>query len=407
MMTLISVQCLPIAPGSAQSLPFKLGLTLWSGCLRRTSSRSIWTALSRFSNSPQSRIQQYCSVQSPRRPRHLHRNPQPFIAVRITALLPQIPFHGIRSLHSEIPGKGSEDVTQRLDGIAGDKLSALVSFPFPMPNRIQINLEGNKAATSSVSNEPATKPKSASPNVSSKDSTKSTRPDELSSAEHPVLDVILFLSLLIVCCGLPFFAYLKGREHGAQDLTAQPPDCEIFTERESLRKKQEKLRSMDECIVHQNHDGRQKQAKGLAEEAETLGRKELDHLRQRAMVLKKKLKTQNASIETVNARKRLYEAVIAGILLDKTYAREVGDVCLETLSADNDAAKDEIGQLRRVKEALQSRLKVLEVEAMDRMKRLQELNAPKSEPISSVGSKMLLGSALAFGATMIMSVVGN
>ena len=329
------------------------------------------------------------------------------MAVRTTALLPQFLFHGIRNLHSETPGKGWEDVTQRLDGIAGDKLSALVSFPFPMPNRIQINLEENKAATSSVSNEPTTKPKSASPNVSSKDSTKSTRPGELSSAEHPVLDVILFLSFLIVCCSLPFFAYLEGRKHGAQDLTAQLPDCEIITERESVRKKQEELRSNDESIILHNHDDLQKQAKRLAEDAETLNRKYLDHVRQRAMVIERKLKKQNASIETVNALKHLHEAVIAGLFPDKPYARKVGGLCLETLSADKDAAKDEMGQIRRMKEALQSREKELEVEAMDRKKRIQKLNAPKSEPISSVPSKMLLGSAVAFGVTMLMSVIGN
>ena len=327
------------------------------------------------------------------------------MAVRTTALLPQNPFHGIRSLHSEIPGKGSEDVTQRLDGIAGDKLSALVSSSSPMPNSIQINLEGNKAATSSVSNEPATKPKSASPNVSSKDSTKSTRPDVSRSAER-VLNATI-LSFLIVFCGLPLLTYLKGREDGAQDLTAQLPDSEIFTERESLRKKQEKLRSNDESVILHNHDGLQKQAKRLAEEAETLNRKYLDHVRQRAMVIERKLKKQKASIETVNALKHLHEAVIAGLFLDKPYARKVGGLCLETLSADKDAAKDEMGQIRRMKEALQSREKELEVEAMDRKKRIQELNAPKSEPISSIASKMLLGSAVAFGATMIMSVIGN
>ena len=83
------------------------------------------------------------------------------------------------------------------------------------------------------------------------------------------------------------------------------------------------------------------------------------------------------------------------------------NVILESLSADNDAAKDEMGQIRQAKGALQIRKRELEAQAKNRKKRIQELNAPKSERLSSIASSMLLGSALTFGVTMIMSAIIN
>ena len=66
---------------------------------------------------------------------------------------------------------------------------------------------------------------------------------------------------------------------------------------------------------------------------------------------------------------------------------------LETLSAERDATSEEMNQIKQAKEALTSREKGLEAESKDRKKRIQELNAPKSDPIWP----MLFGSALTFG----------
>ena len=427
------------------------------------------------------------------------------MAVRTTALLPQILLHGARSLHSGLPGKGSEDVTQRPDGTAGDKFSVLVSSSSPMPNRIQIIHEGNTAANSDGSNELATKANSTSPNMLSKDSIKSTCPNQSSSDEASYLAFLV--ARLLFYLVLSIFIYLKGWKDGARDSAAQPPDCKIFTKREALRKEEEKLKSMDDDMVIRWLYGLQEQGKELAEKGETLDRKELEHLRRRAMVLESKLKMQNVFIETINARECPRGIVNAGVFPDETYARNFGAVyleiaelepgdlllgiegkeplecpeypncsgakadppmrqvegfpstkivpqepnqvvevytilravpyeddsmthakpdtetigppmtkpgpgpasnkVLESLSADNDAAKDEMGQIRRVKEALKSREKELEAQAKDRKKRIQELNAPKSERTSSITSKLVLGSVLGFGATMIMFVIGN
>ena len=419
------------------------------------------------------------------------------MAIRTTALLPQILFHGTRTLHSEIPGKGSEDVTQRPDGIAGDKCSTLVSSSSPMPNSIQSIHERNTAANSGGSDELAIKANSTSPNMSSKESIKSTCPNQSSSDDSS--DLVFLVALLLLYFILSIFIYLKGRKHGARNLAAQLPDCKFFIEREALRKEEEKLKSMDDDKVLRWAYGLQEKEKELAEKVETLDRKELEHLRQRAMLFESKLKTQNVSIEAVNARERPHGAVNAGVSADKTYARKVGGLYLETadlqprdpllgieergplgcsgwpnysgaqadspmrqaevfpsakvvpqdsnrvvevykifrtapyeddsmahakldtetigsrmtnavlesLSADNDAAMDKMGQIRRVKEALKSREKELEAQVKDRKKRIQELSAPTSEGTSSIASRLVLGSALGFGITIIMSVIGN
>ena len=408
-------------------------------------------------------------------------------------------------MHSEIPGKGSKDVTQRPNEIVGDKYSTLVSPSSPMPNSIQIIHERNTAANSGGSNELAIKANSTSPNMSSKDPIKSTCPNQSSSDESS--DLVFLVARLLFYFVLSIFIYLKGRKHGARDLAAQLPDCKFFVEREALRKEEEQLKSMDDDMVLRRAYGLQEKEKELAEKVETLDKKELEHLRQRAMLFESKLKTQNVSFEAVNARERPHGAVNARVSPDKTYARKFGglylgtadlqprdpllgieekgplgcsgrlnysgakadspmrqaqvfpsanvvpqdsnrvievykiiravgheddsiahakldtetigspmtkpgpgpasDVVLESLSADSDAAMDEMGQIRRVKEALESREKELEAQVKDRKKRIQELSAPTSEQTSSIASRLLLGSALGFGATMIMSVIGN
>lgn len=141
------------------------------------------------------------------------------------------------------------------------------------------------------------------------------------------------------------FYHEKGRNRGAQDLTAQLPDGKIFAEREYLRNEEQKLK---QCPAPQR-----KQEKELAEKIKALDKKELEHLRERAMVLEGKLETEEASIEEVRAR-------------------------------DNAAANEEMAQIM-MKEALKIRER-------------------KSNHVSSIASGMLLGSALAFGVTMLMSV---
>ena len=287
------------------------------------------------------------------------------MAVRNTALLPQILVHGTRSFHSEGPGKGSEDVTQRPDGIAGYKFSALVTSSSPMPSNTKI---------------------------------------------------ILFT---IIISGLPIYMYLKGRKDGAQDLTAQLPDCKFFTEREALRKEHEKLKLMYEDMPIGLDNGLQEQRIKLAQKVETLDREELEHLRQRAMVLERRLKPQRPSADIDAAKdhisriRRIQEDVKSRVK-ELEHLRQRAMVLERRLkpqgqSADNDAAKDDASRIRGIKEAPKSREKELEAQtkAKDQKKRIQELNEPKSERVSSVASSMLFGSALAFGVTMIMSVVEN
>ena len=217
-------------------------------------------------------------------------------------------------------GKGSEDLTQRPDGIAGDKFSALVSSSCPMSN--SIILEESTAAISGGSNKPANNAKSASPTTSSKGHTNSTDANLSSSGElYGLASFFCILGLFGISFCL-YEIYLRGWEHGVGALMAQLPDCKIFTEREALRKEQKELfQSMDDDMVIRWPYGLENRRKELAEKLEKLERKELEYLRQRANVLESKLETQNVFIETVNARESPHGAVNAGVLPDKAYAR--------------------------------------------------------------------------------------
>lgn len=390
-----------------------------------------------------------------------------------------------------MPGKRSEDVAQGPDGIASNKFTPLPSSS-PMPNRSQIILERSTAATSGDSNEPATKANSNSPKMSSKDSTKSNTSDE-SRTLAGVFVLVLFIGLV----------YLYGHMSGAESMRAQLPDYEIFTEREALREKQEHLRSLYYSPNPKVLASLPEQEKRLAEELEMLDRKAVEHLRQRAMMLERKLKPPNASTDTDHARESPRGVVNAQMFCEgdaRTFGglyletadlqptdyflereekrpsecpgcpdcslekadpptrqaemvpakivpqdpKQVIEVCeilmtvmheddstshaqpdpetirppmtetgpgpapnavLESLSADTDAAKDEMDQIRRTQQALKSREKELEAQAKDRKKRIQELNTPKSGGISSVASNVVLGSALGFGFMMIMSMI--
>ena len=338
-------------------------------------------------------------------------------------------------MHSETEAKILADVIRRPSGTAGDKFYALVSSSSRMPNSIV--LERSTVAIICAFNEPVT---NTGLDMSSKDSSKLTRPNRSSSDKPPHTDLVL--TTLFIFLPLSIYIYVKGRKHGANKLSAQLPDSEFFNEREALRKEQEELKSKDD--VFSWPFGQQELRKELAEKVERLDTRELKHLRRREKVLESRLETQSVPVETVNARKGPHGDVNVGILPGQEYARtsykiamsvphendpmthakpdtettgplitKLGpgpefNVFLETLSAENDAAKDEIDQITRTKGALRSREKELEAQAKDRKKRVHEFNAPKSGRISSFASSMLLGSALTLGAvTMIMSAVGN
>lgn len=83
--------------------------------------------------------------------------------------------------------------------------------------------------------------------------------------------------------------------------------------------------------------------------------------------------------------------------ITNTRQTSASTVVLETLSAERCATKEEMSQIKQAKEALTSREKELETKTNDRKKRIQELNAPKSDQTWPVVQGMLFGSALAIG----------
>ena len=159
------------------------------------------------------------------------------MAVRNTALLPQTLFHGTRSLHSGMAGKGLEDVTRRADGIVGGKFGTLVSSSFPMPDGVQIMLEGNMAATSGGSKEPTTKANSASPNVSSEDSTERGQ-----KVAETLFVLYVFSSAVYVLVLFGSFVYndLKSQK---EEMTLESTDDFVY-----LQKQKELLAENDEMI---------------------------------------------------------------------------------------------------------------------------------------------------------------
>ena len=295
---------------------------------------------------------------------------------------------------------------------------------------------------------------------------------------------------------------------------AQFPDAKIFAEREELQKEEEELKCTLRVFTVIQHCENCKgsfwerlydiKRKELAEKVAALDRKELEHLRQRAMVLEGKVAKQTASIETNRTiRGSPHEVVQTGILSDKTHTEAdycetaetplhvhvvgipavetmeerpficskctkekadpslkqagispsanvipqvpsqrpeahekprtvpqkddsmahtkrdikssepprtktgpspVSNADLESLFAENNAKDEEMGQIKQAKDALKSRERELEARGKERKKRVQELNAPKPDQIGSIASGILLGSALAFGATMLMSM---
>lgn len=254
----------------------------------------------------------------------------------------------------------------------------------------------------------------------------------------------------------------------------------MFAEREELQKEEEELkRTSRASTVIQNcekckgsfrvrrYDIKRKE---LAENVEALDKKELEHLRQRAMVLEGKVVKQTASIETNWTTRGSIPAVEiieerpficskctkekadpplkqAGISPSanvipqvpsqrleahekprtvpqkddsmahtkrdikssepprtKTGPSPVSNADIESLFEENNAKIEEMGQIKQAQEALKSRERESEARDKERKKRVQELNAPKPDQIGSIASGMLLGSALAFGATMVMSM---
>ena len=342
-------------------------------------------------------------------------------------------------MHSEREGKVLEDVVQGPMELLAINFTRLCRRP-PQCRTVSFSKGVRTAAISGASNEPAT---NTGLDMSSKDSTKSTRPVQSSSDESSYAGFLLLA--LIIHFPLCIFIYVKGRKHGANKLSAQLPDYEFFKDREALRKEQKELKSKDD-MSSWPYDP-QELRKELAEKVEKLDRKELKHLRRRAKVIESRLERQSVPVETVNAREGPHKAVDAGVLPDKTHPRKGHQISrtlphendaktrakpdtettgplitkpgpgpefnlvLESLSAENDAAKDKLGRIRLAKEVLKSREKELEAQVKDRKKRIQEFHAPKSEGSSSFASSMLLGSALTIGVTigvtMIMSSLGN
>ena len=87
----------------------------------------------------------------------------------------------------------------------------------------------------------------------------------------------------------------------------------------------------------------------------------------------------------------------------KTKPDTHSSVLFESLSAEKDATNEEMSQIKRAKEALHSRERELEAQSKERKKGIQELNAPKSEPMWPTLSGAILGSALSAGVMMIIS----
>ena len=161
------------------------------------------------------------------------------MAVRNNAMLPRIIFHGTRSLHSEIAGKGSEDVARRADGIAGGKFGALVSSSFPMPDGVQIMLEGNMAGTSGGSKERTNEANSTGPNVSSEDST------ELGQKVAEALFVLFTLGssvYVLILIGTSVYFHLEAQK---EEMTKEEMTKEEMT-LESIKNLKEYTRRLNE-----------------------------------------------------------------------------------------------------------------------------------------------------------------
>ena len=348
------------------------------------------------------------------------------MATKFIPPLPQTLFHGTQKLHSEISGKGPELFTQVPHLIAGDNFSAFVWSSSPMPRNIQVIVDGEHATTPASFNEPATKADSTCPNTSSKISTESTSSSQSSSNKDDSTETASIGPPLFVllCCGgliLVYYFHQKGRERGARDLKDLIPEGKIFTEREGLLKKEEWLKEeagrtifcpMCGKLDCERNGKLQNQRKALAERIEALDRKELQQLRQRTSVLEGKLERQKASIETDRAR----ESPV-GILPNKTHmgtidGRYSGTADLDSPKSNHSAAtREEMGRIKRAEETPKSRERELETQRKDREKRIQELilefESRKSDRILRIASGMLLGSALAYGVTKMISVVRN
>ena len=96
-----SVQCLPMASGSSQSLSLKFGLGLWSGCQGLAPRQSTLNKVSSFSRSLHLWNQRHYSCQSLAGPRRLHGNTRPSILKGRTSLMLPILQQRSRKNHSE------------------------------------------------------------------------------------------------------------------------------------------------------------------------------------------------------------------------------------------------------------------------------------------------------------------
>lgn len=130
-------------------------------------------------------------------------------------------------------------------------------------------------------------------------------------------------ALLVWSSFVAWVTYRICRREGVEDLIVQLPEAKILIEREALRKEEEELKRNPrkftrshhcgkcKCTFNVRHDMSRKKRRELDEKKEALGMKELERLKQRAIVLEKDLETQTKSVEADRAEETPLEDVTA------------------------------------------------------------------------------------------------
>ena len=393
MLTAGSISHLTMASGTVYSRPFKLGLTLWSSCPRGSSLRSTSTANSRFSKSPLSGGQQHFSSRSLIHPPGIHCTVMQSMATDppppLRQILPRVIRRSLSSSSSESTASEEDNAHAKrvLKRIFGSLLSlSLALFMY---------LEGKKRGAQSLK-------------------------DRLPAAE--------------------MLAQREALQKEEKKLK-KPPTVYVH-------------RQCGECKIKYSVECKTvwKEEKELNEKKDVAAKQELIYHRQCIRELERDLETRKASAESDKARKIPLEAVpgpdlsycvyverkpfpcpnchaekaeglaandapksvphqnhlifkcqpkteYTGLQLSKpALVQASNNLALESLSADKDTTQEEMKQIKRAKETLKHREKELEVKDKERKKRIQQLNAPKSDQGWSIVKGILVGSALAFGA---------
>ena len=122
---------------------------------------------------------------------------------------------------------------------------------------------------------------------------------------------------------MAWFSYLRCRRGGVEGFPVQVPEASFLIEKEALRKEEENLNRNPgrftgshhcgkcKCTFDVRHDVSRERRMKLAEKKEALGMKEMEHLKQRKIVLEKDLETQRKSAETDTAEETPFEDVTA------------------------------------------------------------------------------------------------